>query len=409
MKHTILCFALFVFICSFIPTDSYAQGRWATASSTGFTARAGLASCEVGGKIYVFGGLAGGIKGTTYLNTFEIFDPQKNTWSTPITKGKNSPRFGLTACVVNNLIYVIGGYDGKKSLSTVEVLDAGTNIWSTLSTTGNVTARNGHCAAVVGGKIYVFGGNDLLNIPGVEMLDPGSNIWTKVTTSGTFTPRFGLTCSVVGGKIYVMGGNDGTHFLNIVEVFDPVFNSWSTPTTTGTFTPREALCSSFVGGMIYVIGGDTSFIVNNYPNTVEAFDPATNVWTTPQTTGTFTGRAGLTCSETGGKIYVLGGVNGPSLNTNEVFTPPPSLVNPDSRNTDINLFPNPTTGPLTIELPTSSEMNVTVMNLLGATVMELKNLHTPDFTLDLSKLVPATYYIRFSSVNSVVTKMVVKM
>ena len=32
----------------------------------------------------------------------------------------------------------------------------------------------------------------------------------------------------------------------------------------------------------------------------------------------------------------------------------------------------------------------------------------PDFTLDLSKLIPGIYYIRFSSANSVVTKKVVR-
>ena len=74
----------------------------------------------------------------------------------------------------------------------------------------------------------------------------------------------------------------------------------------------------------------------------------------------------------------------------------------------ITLSPNPTTGILTIQGAPSNDLNVTVLNLLGATVMEPKNLHSSDFTLDLSKLVPGTYYIRFSSANSVVTKAIIK-
>lgn len=52
--------------------------------------------------------------------------------------------------------------------------------------------------------------------------------------------------------------------------------------------------------------------------------------------------------------------------------------------------------------------SVEVRSVLGETVLELKNLHSPDFTLDLSTLVRGTYYIRFSSANSVVTKIVVR-
>ena len=70
----------------------------------------------------------------------------------------------------------------------------------------------------------------------------------------------------------------------------------------------------------------------------------------------------------------------------------------------IMVFPNPTTGIVSVQTAPLNNLNVSAFNLLGETVMEQKNLHSPDFTLDLSKLVPGTYYIRFSSANSVVTK-----
>jgi hypothetical protein len=67
----------------------------------------------------------------------------------------------------------------------------------------------------------------------------------------------------------------------------------------------------------------------------------------------------------------------------------------------ITLSPNPTTGLISVK-------GLSVMNLLGETVMQLRNPQSPDFTIDLSKLVVGTYYIRLSSENSVVTKMVVR-
>ena len=74
----------------------------------------------------------------------------------------------------------------------------------------------------------------------------------------------------------------------------------------------------------------------------------------------------------------------------------------------ITISPNPTRGIISIQGAPSNDLNISVLNILGETMMQLKNPHTSDFTLDLSKLIPGTYYIRFSSANSVVTKMVVR-
>jgi hypothetical protein len=74
----------------------------------------------------------------------------------------------------------------------------------------------------------------------------------------------------------------------------------------------------------------------------------------------------------------------------------------------VTISPNPTRGTISIQGAPSNDLNISVMNLLGETVMEQKNPNSANFTLDLSKLVPGVYYIRFSSANLVVTKMVVR-
>ena len=74
----------------------------------------------------------------------------------------------------------------------------------------------------------------------------------------------------------------------------------------------------------------------------------------------------------------------------------------------LTISPNPTRGIITIQGAPLNDLNISVLNILGETVMELKNSHTSNFTLDLSNLVSGTYYIRFSSANSVVTKKIIK-
>jgi len=73
----------------------------------------------------------------------------------------------------------------------------------------------------------------------------------------------------------------------------------------------------------------------------------------------------------------------------------------------IALSPNPTNGIVAVQgVPVSTQ--VQVMNVLGVAVQEMARTMEPNFTLDLSKLAPGTYYIRFSSANSVVTKKVMR-
>lgn len=145
-----------------------------------------------------------------------------------------------------------------------------------------------------------------------------SGSWSAAASSG-FTPRAGLTSAALNGKIYVMGGFSDTTFLNTLEVYDPKSDSWSTPITTGTFSPRRGLCSAVVRDKIYVIGGYNG---KNWLNTLEVFDPAKNTWTTPTTTGTYTPREKLCCSVVNDKIYVIGGFDGTThFNIVEVFDP----------------------------------------------------------------------------------------
>lgn len=151
----------------------------------------------------------------------------------------------------------------------------------------------------------------------VESYKISGNI-TLASSSG-FTGRAGAPSCVVNGKIYVLGGetNGGT-VLNTLEVFDPLTNTWGTPVTTGTFTPRKYLTASVVNNKIYALGGFRDAALNK----VEVFDPVTNTWSTPTTNGTFTPRWALSSCVVNDKIYAIGGYDGTkAVNILEVFDP----------------------------------------------------------------------------------------
>ena len=251
----------------------------------------------VGGKLYVFGGLAPGWtpKGLVYE-----YDPANDSW----TKKKNMPlashHLGVTE--LNGKIYVIGGFvKPAKGPTAWEPID---NVWEydpagdTWKALAPLPKKRGAPAAVVhGGKIYAVGGAGLH--PGSketvvhparphralgtnEVYDPAANTWK--TLQDMPTARNHGAIGVVNNKIYYLGGRIGNAFItrasntDIVEVYDPATDQWG-PLLAPMITPRSAVAWGTHNNRIYVAGGEqrTSAFQRTF-RAVEAYDPAANRW-----------------------------------------------------------------------------------------------------------------------------------
>lgn len=75
---------------------------------------------------------------------------------------------------------------------------------------------------------------------------------------------------------------------------------------------------------------------------------------------------------------------------------------------ELRLSPNPTTGIISVHNSSANILHVTVSSILGESILELEHPNAPEFTLDLSKLPPGTYFARFSLPNEVVTRKILK-
>jgi len=327
---------LLLFLCALAITGTGAisfltpAGTWHTASSKGFAPRAWFTTSVVAGKIYAIGGYGD----STLATTLDVFDPKRDTWHSLATHGTFTKRASLASCVLDGKIYVMGGAIGPEKPSNMsnalEIFDPATDTWTTPKTSGTFTPRNNLCACSIGNKIYTLGGYNAES-PGdldvLEVFDPSTNKWSTPKTKGSFTPHGAFTANVVDGKIYAIGGfNDrgtrGHRVLGDVEVFDPRTNTWSAPKTTGTFRARLLHTSGVIGKKIYIIGGTPNMVDPLTKDIVQVFDPATNSWSTPETSGTFTPRSYLSASVVGNKIYVIGGQDTSRVyNTVEVYTP----------------------------------------------------------------------------------------
>jgi len=220
----------------------------------------------------------------------------------PLFYGRGFVAAGIAVGNGGETFFVTGGRDDSNesdpALSSYEELftDGGL-VWYP-STDGMGTF--GATATDAAGDLLIFSNLSTWSLSVPRVL--------KMLSTVMPTPRTGAAATLApNGLVYVIGGSDTSgNVSGVIEAYDPVMNKW----TTGLHlmpTPRANLAVALgTDGLIYAIGGEAA--VNNV-GTVEAYDVATNSWST---------KSALPASDfflaavsaPDGRIYALGGFAG---------------------------------------------------------------------------------------------------
>lgn len=156
-------------------------------------------------------------------------------------------------------------------------------------------------------KIYMVGGDNYTCVPltTVEEYDPETNSWR--TRASLPTGRWLLGAATgADGQIYAIGGMGGepcgANVLDTVEAYDPRLDEWTTRASMPT--PRYLLgVVAGVNGKIYAIGGENETDVLDI---VEEYDPISDTWT-QKASMPLAGAAFASVAASNGKIYLIGG------------------------------------------------------------------------------------------------------
>jgi hypothetical protein len=263
------------------------------------------------GKIYVFGGYAGG----NAISTMEVYDIVTNTWSSASPLPVND-RGMASAIDDSGFIYSFGGIQNNSYR-----YNPTTNTWAPIPAPPSLLIWEAAAVTGADGRIYVFGGQQTSGYPypNVQIYDPATSTWTQGSAMPTARYQLG---AVLGknGLIYTIGGRDSTtgNPVGVVDIYNPSTDTWSTGAPMPT--PRNQFGIALApDGTIYTIGGKINYLNNTTPffNTVEVYNPATDSWRPDTSLPTALGE--LSAVTSANTLYAIGGTNGAFVALNQAL------------------------------------------------------------------------------------------
>jgi N-acetylneuraminic acid mutarotase len=190
------------------------------------------------------------------------------------------------------------------------------------------TARSGFATAAAEGKVYAMGGavlNTCVTVDTVEVYNPDEDSWITGVPIPEPKNRYRPAGATLDNMIYLVGGSapneSCTHYaLNTVQAFDPATGLWSEKRSLPEPRTQVGLGEDSVNHLLYAVGGATGAPDYKNLDSVDVYDPDTDSWT-PRPPLNIR-RGGPAVAVVNGKVYAIGGKGEHSaLDTVEVFDP----------------------------------------------------------------------------------------
>ncbi|KAH3809199.1 kelch-like protein 24 [Dreissena polymorpha] len=211
--------------------------------------------------------VVGGINGYV-TRTVEMFDPQKDTWSSLPDLPRPVTWFSVSAVV--NCIIVAGGILDGRIIDSVWKFDTRGREWHEISHMTQPRAK--HSSAVLYDRLYIFGGVtftanfDMVDQGCIECFDPAKNQWTVVGHS--LFPRTLSKIVPIGNLLVEVGGLQGDAKVNTMVCYEgSVENIAVKPLREHFILPEPIQFAQMVvfGGVFYIIWEDTKRVITLDP------------------------------------------------------------------------------------------------------------------------------------------------
>ena len=210
----------------------------------------------------------------------EVFTPSSSpSWSFTDDPSSSSRSKEVMVRLPSGRVLRLGGVSAGLATDKVDEYNWSTNLWTSRPAMPG-GARVDHRAVVLAtgnvlscGGAYSWGGTAQARC---DIYDTSSTPW--VTGVSMVTPRIDHTATKLpDGRVLVVGGRSSLSggFLSSTEIYVPAAGLW-TPGPYLNYGSRSGHTAVLVQGKVIVAGGENS---SGPLNTVESYDPATNLWT----------------------------------------------------------------------------------------------------------------------------------
>ncbi|VEN50923.1 unnamed protein product [Callosobruchus maculatus] len=308
--------------------------RW-IAYLEGGPKRVNHAAVNVGHKIYSFGGYCTGENSKDYASMdVHVLNTTTFRWTphpvSDLPYFENDDilpykRYGHTAVVYGDKVYIWGGRNDRASCSTLFCFDTVWHCWTAPKTTGSVPpARDGHTACKWKNYMIVFGGYEEETDAfgrSIYYLNLDTMHWTYVNISGEEpSMRDFHTTVCIGDRMYMFGGR-GTlpsqwymppqeRYCNQLWYLDLNNFVWHKVPVSGHVPPGRRSHSAFVyKEKMYIFGGYNSLHEKHF-NDMYQFDPETSVWKRLKPPGKRPcERRRQACVIVGDRVFLFGGTS----------------------------------------------------------------------------------------------------
>jgi len=317
------------------------------ASTTAFTTnRTFFAAVANNGYMYVLGGCssayascttAANNEATVYKSTINTANGTLGAWSAQTSF--TTARYGLSAAVYNNYIYVMGGLNGSTFRNDIQyhaINQTNGNISGAWTTSANTMPNSQAYQAVTvnAGYIYTAGGctagaltcTTTVNTVHYAGLATSGDLSGAFASTNAFTNARGMFgIGVVNNYMYISGGlNNGTNYgdTQFAQInSNGTVGSWSGSSLSTLATNRYGIGMVANNGLLYVTGGynGTTYYNNVHDARVNNVGGGgTGAWATGSAAVTL--RTDASTVVYNGFIYNIGGIvrtTGADLTTSE--------------------------------------------------------------------------------------------
>jgi N-acetylneuraminic acid mutarotase len=313
---TRICLLVFLFSGPGLITSIQAQNGWETLTELP-TNRWAHRSVYHDGKIYVIGGSEKINPSIVPYN--EAYNVETEEWA--VLTSMDNARAGLTVETLNDNIYVIGGVSSYEDQSSdIKEYDIKTDTWTSISAMPE--PRFNHISETIEGNIYISGGLSVSKSgkhPGLTsslIYDPVSDHWDTIADLN-HERHLARSC-IFDGKIYVFGGAPSGYpyppALNSIEIYDPETDIWTVSEDTIPI-PWMAGIAIVHEESILLFGGSPVLIPDKIYNNVYKYTPGStgDKWTMmdPMPVDRYI----MSGTKVANSFYLFGGVSGWNGNT----------------------------------------------------------------------------------------------